>query len=238
MNYKLVLLVIVALFIGANLMCSCCRYPVFDYIMGRGGSILEGAANRDAGTPGSDTSVQAASKDAQDMIKKKQLVPDIIAATAATVEQAKKDGMTGNKEGFLPDLFKTGLDVASRITEGMGPLPREETIPVKKDGREGLALMGSDINEVQNGDVSNMWVTKANTYASEFGYGIINNSGSAYTADEPLKNGEMVIFAKNKFKPECCPSPYSSSTGCVCMTPEQITYLNTRGGNRTSDSGV
>jgi hypothetical protein len=172
------------------------------------------------------------------MIKKKQLVPDIIAATAATVEQAKKDGMTGNKEGFLPDLFKTGLDVASRITEGMGPLPREETIPVKKDGREGLALMGSNINEVQNGDVSNMWVTKANTYASEFGYGIINNTGSAYTADEPLKNGELVIFAKNKFKPECCPSPYSSSTGCVCMTPEQITYLNTRGGNRTSDSGV
>lgn len=238
MNYKLVLLVIVALFIGANLMCSCCRYPVFDYLMGRGGSILEGAANRDAGTPGSDTSVNAASNDAQDVIKKKQPVPNIVEATAATVEQAKQGGMTGVKEGFLPDLFKTGLDVASRITEGMGPLPREETIPVKKDGREGLALMGSDINEVQNGDVSNMWVTKANTYASEFGYGIINNTGSAYTADEPLKNGEMVIFAKNKFKPECCPSPYSSSTGCVCMTPEQITYLNTRGGNRTSDSGV
>jgi len=233
MNYKLVLLVIVALFIGANLMCSCCRYPVFAYLMGRGGSILEGAENRDAGTPGSDTSVKAASKDAQDMIKKKQPVPDIIAATAATVEQVKK-------EGFIPDLFKTGMDVASRFTEGTGPAPREEVIPVKGAGagKEGLALMGSDVNEVQNGDVSNMWVTKANTYASEFGYGIINNTGSAYSADEPLKNGELVIFAKNKFKPECCPAPYSSSTGCVCMTPEQITYLNTRGGNRTSDSGV
>jgi hypothetical protein len=239
MNYTLVLIVIVALFIGANLMCSCCRYPIFDYLMGHGGSIIEGAqSGSDAGTPGSDTSVQAASNDAQKMIKKKQTIPDIIDATAATVAQAKKDGMTGNKEGFLPDLFKTGMDVASRITDGIGPQPREETIPVKKDGREGLALMGSNINEVQNGDVSNMWVTKANTYASEFGYGIINNTGSAYTADEPLKNGELVIFAKNKFKPECCPSPYSSSTGCVCMTPEQITYLNTRGGNRTSDSGV
>jgi hypothetical protein len=101
-----------------------------------------------------------------------------------------------------------------------------------------MAVMGSDINEVQNGDVAGMWVTKAQTYASEFGYGVMNNTGSAYTADEPLKNGEMVIFAKNKFKPECCPAPYSSSTGCVCMTPEQINYLNTRGGNRTSDSGV
>ncbi len=237
MNYKLVLLVVVALFIGANLMCSCCRYPVFDYLLTRGNSILEGAENRDAGTPGSDVSVKSAAKDSQDMIKKKQPLPDIISATAATVTQDKMGGMTG-KEGFLPDLFKTGLNVTSRITEGMGPEPREETITVKKDGREGLALMGSDVNEVQNGDVAGMWVTKANTYASEFGYGLINNTGSAYTADEPLKNGELVMFAKNKFKPECCPAPYSSSTGCVCMTPEQINYLNTRGGNRTSDSGV
>jgi hypothetical protein len=240
MNYKLVLLVVVALFIGANLMCSCCRYPVFDYLMGRGGYLIEGNTNSgNAGTPGSDTSVQAASNDAQDVIKKKQRVPDIIEATAATVKQAKQDGMTGVKEGFLPDLFKTGMDVASQVTEGLAtPAPRQEVIPVNKDGREGMALMGSDLNEVQNGDVSGMWVTKANTYASEFGYGVINNTGSAYTADEPLKNGELVLFAKNKFKPECCPAPYSSSTGCVCMTPEQINYLNTRGGNRTSDSGV
>jgi len=239
MNYKLVIIVVVALFIGANLMCSCCRYPVFDYLIGRGGSLMEGVENRDAGTPGSDTSVQSASNDAQDMIKKKQSVPDIIAKTAATVEQAKKDGMTGAKEGFLPDLFKTGMGVVSQVTGGLAtPAPREEAIPVKKDGREGMALMGSDINEVQNGDVAGMWVTKANTYASEFGYGVMNNTGSAYTADEPLKNGELVLFAKNKFKPECCPAPYSSSTGCVCMTPEQINYLNTRGGNRTSDSGV
>jgi hypothetical protein len=87
-------------------------------------------------------------------------------------------------------------------------------------------------------DVAGMWVTKANSYASDFGYGIMNNTGSSYTAEEPLKNGRMVMFAKNKFKPECCPSPYSTSTGCVCMTSEQINYLNTRGGNRTSDSGV
>lgn len=241
MNYTLVLVVIIALFIGANLMCSCCRYPVFDYLMGRGGSIIEGVQNSDPGTPGSAKSVQVASNDAQEMIKKEQPIPDIIDATAAVVAQAKKDGMTGVKEGFLPDLFKTGMDVASQITGGMGgPSPREEAIQVKGSGagKEGLALMGSNINEVQNGDVAGMWVTKANTYASEFGYGIINNTGSAYTADEPLKNGEMVMFSKNKFKPECCPAPYSSSTGCVCMTPEQINYLNTRGGNRTSDSGV
>jgi hypothetical protein len=237
MNYKLTLLILVALFIGANLLCSCCRYPVFDYLMGRNGSLREGNENRSAGNPGSAESVEKASKDAADMIKKKQPVPDIIAATAATVEKAKKDGMAVKKEGFLdagglPNLLMTGVNA---ITGG-GAAARDEAIPVNV--KEGMSVMGSDVNEVQNGDVAGIWVTKANTYASEFGYGEMNNTGSAYSADEPLKNGEMVIFAKNKFKPECCPAPYSSSTGCVCMTPEQIKYLNTRGGNRTSDSGV
>ena len=44
---------------------------------------------------------------------------------------------------------------------------------------------------------------------------------------------EMHFFSKNKFEPECCPSSYSSSTGCACVTPEQLNFLNTRGGNRS-----
>ena len=231
MNYKLILLLLVSLFIGANLMCSCCRYPVFDYLMGR--SVKEGVdtrkdKTRDVGTPGSTQSVDTASSDVVDMVNAQRQLPGVVAETA------------DKKEGFdMNQLFMTGLNKVTGVTEGgVMPSPREEAITVKKDGREGMAIMGSDINEVQNGDVAGMWVTKANTYASEFGYGIMNNTGSAYTADEPLKNGEMVMFAKNKFKPECCPAPYSSSTGCACMTPEQINYLNTRGGNRTSDSGV
>lgn len=242
MNYKPILVFLVALFIGANLLCSCCRYPIFDYLMGRNVTVREGnTSGRDPGTPGSAESVNAAKEDTVKMTAKQKPVPDIIAATAATVKEANKSSM---KEGFLtqdgiPELVKTGMNaITGSLKNGTSvPTPRDEVIPVNKV-REGMALMGSDVNEVQNGDIAGMWVTKANTYASEFGYGIINNTGSAYTADEPLKNGEVVIFAKNKFKPECCPSPYSSSTGCVCMTPEQINYLNTRGGNRTSDSGV
>jgi hypothetical protein len=48
-----------------------------------------------------------------------------------------------------------------------------------------------------------------------------------------VPSDELHFFAENKFAPECCPSSYSSSTGCACMTPEQLNYLNTRGGNRT-----
>ena len=230
MNYKLILLVLVSLFIGANLMCGCCRYPIFTYLMGRNGaSIKEGIDNTNVGKPGSAASKNKAANDAAEMLANEQELPNIIKATGTPVKESMISG--------LPTDFTAGLNQLAGMMGG-GAQPRAEDIPVTTKGKEGLALMGSDINEVQNGDVAGMWVSKANTYASEFGYGIINNTGSAYTADEPLKNGEMVMFAKNKFKPECCPAPYSSSTGCVCMTPEQINYLNTRGGNRTSDSGV
>ena len=232
MNYKLILLVLVSLFIGANLMCGCCRYPIFTYLMGRNGaSIKEGIDNTNVGIPGSAASKNKAANDAAEMLANEQELPNIIKATGS-VSDVKESMISG-----LPTDFTAGLNQLAGMMGG-GAVPRAEDISVTSKGKEGLALMGSDINEVQNGDVAGMWVSKANTYASEFGYGIINNTGSAYTADEPLKNGEMVMFAKNKFKPECCPAPYSSSTGCVCMTPEQINNLNTRGGNRTSDSGV
>ncbi len=49
----------------------------------------------------------------------------------------------------------------------------------------------------------------------------------------PLKQGQLDIFAKNRIAPDCCPSIYSSSDGCVCITEDQMRYLNQRGGNRT-----
>ena len=49
----------------------------------------------------------------------------------------------------------------------------------------------------------------------------------------PLPEGQLFMFADNEFKPECCPSTYSSSNGCACMTEEQVKYLNERGGNRS-----
>ena len=254
MDYKLILLIVVLLFIGANLMCSCCHYPIFDYIMGKTGSpIKEGMNKKEGGAPGSTEAVSAANNDISEIISKNQPVPPILNPPTkdgfndmGKLFQSGLNVITGEKkksEGFIntdgiDNLFQKGLNVMTGTgTETKtGPKPRDEKIPVTTS--EGMTTMGSNINEVQNGDVAGMWVTKANSYASEFGYGIMNNTGSSYTAEEPLKNGSMVMFAKNKSKPECCPSPYSTSTGCVCMTSEQINYLNTRGGNRTSDSGV
>lgn len=45
----------------------------------------------------------------------------------------------------------------------------------------------------------------------------------------------MFMFTHNQSHPDCCPSTFSTSTGCVCTTQEQRDYINKRGGNRSKD---
>jgi hypothetical protein len=44
----------------------------------------------------------------------------------------------------------------------------------------------------------------------------------------------MALFQDNRASADCCPSAYSTSTGCICMTDEQLQLLRTRGGNRST----
>jgi hypothetical protein len=47
----------------------------------------------------------------------------------------------------------------------------------------------------------------------------------------PLENGQMDFLANSEFKPDCCPSTYSTSSGCWCGTSKDYNYLVMRGGN-------
>jgi hypothetical protein len=70
-----------------------------------------------------------------------------------------------------------------------------------------------------------------------------NNSSSwRYNRpNEPLNGpatNSMFMFGNNQCKPECCGSSYSCGGGCVCTTPEQRNFINTRGGNRTVEETI
>lgn len=43
---------------------------------------------------------------------------------------------------------------------------------------------------------------------------------------------ELFQFQDNRISADCCPSPFSSDTGCVCLTDEQIRKFGNRGGNK------
>jgi hypothetical protein len=78
------------------------------------------------------------------------------------------------------------------------------------------------------------WVKNAKQYASGMGYkNKLNSYKDNVGTPVPLPEGELFFFADNKFTPECCPSTYSDSMGCACLSQDQVTYINQRGGNRT-----
>ena len=53
----------------------------------------------------------------------------------------------------------------------------------------------------------------------------------------PLPEGQLFMLANNEFSGDCCStSNVSGGNGCACITKEQACYLNSRGGNRSSDS--
>ena len=100
--------------------------------------------------------------------------------------------------------------------------------------QEGMAIMGTALDYDMGQDSPNSWSNKANKYSDEMGYSSTQSKWSQYKGTPvPLPEGQMFMFAGNEFKPECCPSTYSSSTGCACISQEQVDYLNQRGGNRT-----
>lgn len=84
-----------------------------------------------------------------------------------------------------------------------------------------------------NSDIKDSWVSKSLAYAGNMGYQSELEKHEQYKGTPvPLEN-TLFYFEDNEFKPECCPSNYSTTTGCACLSSDQMKYLNERGGNRT-----
>lgn len=51
----------------------------------------------------------------------------------------------------------------------------------------------------------------------------------------PVPPKNLFMWADNLFLPQCCftPQQYSSSTGCACISKEQMQFISSRGGNNT-----
>ena len=94
----------------------------------------------------------------------------------------------------------------------------------------------ADVDYQMGNDSKGSWTQKALGYASDMGYDTVLSNHANYKGTPVPLDETMHFFKDNAFKPECCPSSYSSSTGCACTSVAQLNYLNQRGGNRTMDS--
>ena len=110
---------------------------------------------------------------------------------------------------------------------------------IKEGFNAGLVGIGSAIDYKMGDGVKRSW-ENSDTINEHKNPKALNDSANIYSDLEkneggpiPLPEGELIFFDTNKFTPECCPSTYSTGDGCLCASPEQMKYLNERGGNRT-----
>jgi hypothetical protein len=130
--------------------------------------------------------------------------------------------------GMVAGLFMFCDCFQYSILEGMQTGKAKKAI-----GYEGFTNLNNNDLHINNSYTMG-WVQKAKQYASGMGYkNKLNSYKDNVGTPVPLPEGELFFFADNKFKPECCPSTYSDSMGCACLSQDQVTYINERGGNRT-----
>ena len=106
-----------------------------------------------------------------------------------------------------------------------------------------------------NGEGFMNWLNAANTGSGYEAIGIYDNlkkmpeggmsEWRSKAPNEPLLGPEvqlgpdnLFIFKNNQCKPECCGASFSCGGGCVCTTPSQRDFINSRGGNRTVEETI
>jgi len=115
--------------------------------------------------------------------------------------------------------------------------PIEKILPTKTEGFQNSRPLGwKSMEENESDDVNlSTWVSSAVKYAKGMGTedrlnSLQYNSGPPI----PLPEDQLFFFKDTKFNPSCCPSTYTSSIGCACMSKKQFQYLTQRGGNHTA----
>ena len=131
-------------------------------------------------------------------------------------------GSRGNK---MVELFDSK---PAPLTYGMGPL---SNINIKL--RSGNHFIRKDKPLIQS---NNIYVPSGTPLPLEpriSSMGSTNGTNVDGTVNTPKS---MAMFKYNKCVPECCPSTYSCSGGCVCQSDKQADFINKRGNNRTTPS--
>jgi hypothetical protein len=240
----IIITLIVGMIMGAHTLCACAKVPVSEaFSLATGMGKMEGMEGQ-AEAPASGTAPDATGNDSVDASGEAVSqsgsstpppapanVPPVGGSAKKGAEKISAESVAG-MNNILPKALSGFQNILSSVTSAAGAMQ-----PPSKDTKDAFSDYSEYRQGDNNSDVASSWINKASIYSKNLGYQDATKKSNAYSGTQvPLPEGELFFFQNNQFKPECCPSPYSASTGCACMSSEQVAYLNSRGGNRTSDS--
>ena len=100
---------------------------------------------------------------------------------------------------------------------------------------DGLVLTTGDpkskylkLNDVSLASKKDMCVYQGSELPLECNKTMFSGMGPSVTGVEDGDQNMFMLY-RNKSSPECCPSTFSTSTGCVCTTQDQRDYIARRG---------
>jgi hypothetical protein len=218
----IIITLIVGMIMGGHLLCACAKVPLSEaFGLGPEG-MTEGAATAAPPVVQTGSGHEATGETATENQPQATVVPTT-AGGSKTGNKISAETIS-QMSTMLPNVLNGFQDIMSGAKPPTGETDAFTDYSTYKGGDN-------------NSDVASSWINKADAYSKNLGYQQTAQKANMYTGTQvPLPDGELFFFQNNQFKPECCPSPYSASTGCACMSKEQIAYLNSRGGNRTCDS--
>jgi hypothetical protein len=149
-------------------------------------------------------------------------------------------GMTNwpqrTREGFAAEIVKGGSGSGAKPIEQFANHMagvRSGVKPVVEKFMDNLvAAPGSAFGTAPIGSYDGMNLAAGLPPAAQ---GFRANHPDVPLAGPPVEIGpdNLFYFKNNQCKPECCGATLSCDGGCVCTTPQQRDFINSRGGNRS-----
>lgn len=133
----------------------------------------------------------------------------------------------------IEDIFGGIKGIVEGFTERGASIHAKDSIYVPPS-----PLLGKDLNIYPRSPVSPADNLAVSTIKGNLLSDVISLSpiGAEYTTTIGDKNfklpeGQLDMLSNSVFKPECCPSTYSTASGCVCISDKERMFLTERGGN-------
>ena len=147
--------------------------------------------------------------------------------TTDTTKKDDKKPLSRVGFGLLRAIIPGGVFLSSNTD--VKPAEKKENFEVRQPiGYADLVESKSDAWNLSK------WVKDALRYSKGMGNENKLDSYKYHSGPPiPLPEGELFFFNNTKFDSECCPSTYTNSQGCACLSQPQYNHLMMRGGNNT-----
>lgn len=136
----------------------------------------------------------------------------------------------------IENIFETFITFTTNMIDLLGVMKDKFNIYNLNEGFNNVQNLNTSLINSNNGFL--------NTNENKEYTKLYNQHFIPHDKTEQVSSNQKHLFKKNMndisllnnndFSPECCPSTYTNSAGCACLSKEQLDFIHNRGNNNKS----